>query len=96
MDRPAPSVTGKAGGQWVFNRPATTVAGDARIAQPGHHDWGNGRVNGDGIKVELWELGALQGFPKDYPWQGTKTEQARQIGNAVPPPLAAAVLGCLT
>lgn len=96
VGRSAPTVSGKAGGQWVFDRPATTIAADARIAKPGHHDWGNGRVKGDGIKVELWELGVLQGFPHDYPWQGNKTQRATQIGNAVPPPLAAAVLGALT
>ncbi len=96
VDRAAPTVSGKASSQWVFHRPATTVAADDRIAKPGHHNWGNGRVNGEGIRVQLWELGVLQGFPADYPWQGNKTERAQQIGNAVPPPLAARVLGAVT
>jgi DNA (cytosine-5)-methyltransferase 1 len=34
------------------------------------------------------ELGQIQGFPKDYAWQGTDKEKIIQIGNAVPPPLA--------
>ena len=34
-------------------------------------------------------------FPPDYPVQGTKTAQWLQIGNAIPPPLAKAILGQL-
>lgn len=37
------------------------------------------------------EAALLQGFDDDYLWLGTKPQIARQIGNAVPPPLAAAV-----
>ena len=32
----------------------------------------------------------LMGFPDDFRFSGSKTEIARQIGNAVPPPLAGA------
>lgn len=37
------------------------------------------------------EAARLMGFPDDFQFVGTKTEIARQIGNAVPPPLAGAV-----
>lgn len=33
----------------------------------------------------------LQGFPDDWEFQGSKTQQCRQIGNALPPPLMEAV-----
>lgn len=89
--------------QWWLNRPATTVQGDARIWPPGHKlnsadiaRYGqegaaarySARAGADAIKVEPWQAGILQSFPADYPWQGTKTSQAQQIGNAVPPTLA--------
>lgn len=37
------------------------------------------------------EAARLMGFPDDFPFVGSKTEIARQIGNAVPPPLAGAI-----
>jgi DNA (cytosine-5)-methyltransferase 1 len=33
----------------------------------------------------------LQGFPKEWTFSGKKTASYRQIGNAFPPPVAAAV-----
>jgi DNA (cytosine-5)-methyltransferase 1 len=38
------------------------------------------------------ELAAAQGFPADYHFTGTKTEQVKQIGNAVPTNLARALV----
>ena len=35
------------------------------------------------------ELAALQGFPSDFQWLGSRRERVRQIGNAVPPLVAA-------
>lgn len=37
------------------------------------------------------EAARLMGFPDDFPFVGSKVEIARQIGNAVPPPLASAI-----
>ncbi|WP_163013892.1 DNA cytosine methyltransferase [Streptomyces sp. S1] len=44
------------------------------------------------IRITAAEAGTLQTFPADYPWQGTKGARFSQIGNAVPPRLAAHLL----
>ncbi|WP_327745931.1 DNA cytosine methyltransferase [Streptomyces europaeiscabiei] len=44
------------------------------------------------IKITAREAGVLQTFPADYPWQGNKGQMFSQIGNAVPPRLAAHLL----
>lgn len=43
-------------------------------------------------RLRVPELAALQGFPRDYVFEGSPRETRRQIGNAVPPPMAAAVI----
>ncbi|WP_413100255.1 DNA cytosine methyltransferase [Streptomyces sp. Inha503] len=46
----------------------------------------------DPIRITAREAGILQTFPADYPWAGNKGQQFSQIGNAVPPLLAARLL----
>ncbi len=46
----------------------------------------------DPIRITAAEAGVLQTFPADYPWQGNKGQIFSQVGNAVPPRLAAHLL----
>ncbi|MFD9069078.1 DNA cytosine methyltransferase [Streptomyces lasiicapitis] len=46
----------------------------------------------DPIRITAVEAGILQTFPADYPWQGNKGQVFSQVGNAVPPRLAAHLL----
>ena len=84
--------------RWFETRPATTVLGSPRIGRPGHkdRDKGESQFEQDSLRITQTEAAVLQSFRADYPWQGTKTKQFEQIGNAVPPRLAAAVIGAFT
>jgi DNA (cytosine-5)-methyltransferase 1 len=92
-DRPAPTLTGQSGQQWVFTRPATTVLG-----APGHRDREGGEAQfGEGaVKLTEAEALILQSFREDYPLQGNKTQRYQQVGNAVPPLLSAHIISALT
>lgn len=94
---PAPAITSKSDGQWFRTRPSTTVImGDPRISPPGHDDPAvSGSQQQGAVRVTLEELAALQGFPPGYIFTGTRSDRARQIGNAVPPPLARAIVEAL-
>lgn len=88
------------GKDWTDGRPATTVGCDDRVSKPGHK--GDRRFEPDyvpqmqdAIRISIEEASILQGFPYNYPWQGSRTKQFEQVGNAVPPPLARAVLEAL-
>jgi DNA (cytosine-5)-methyltransferase 1 len=84
--RGAGSGSAPSGVEWVQNRAATTVDGDPRIS---------GSQQANAIRVTVQEAATLQTFPPDYPWQGSRSKQFLQIGNAVPPLMARAVLGAV-
>jgi len=85
---------------WVHNRPSPTIIGSFApdvVAAPGYRGPGDGpRQKAKGsVRVTVQEAGILQSFPADYPWQGSKTAQYRQCGDAVPPVMAAHVLASI-
>jgi len=75
--------------------PAATVAGRDLVPFRGanaNRFNDSTKSRNDGIRVTVAEAAILQSFRPDYPWQGSKTAQYLQVGNAVPPRLAAHVL----
>lgn len=46
-----------------------------------------------GERLTEADAGYLQGFPRDYPWHGSRTARFHQLADVVVPPVAAAVLG---
>lgn len=66
------------------NRPSWTIA-----ASPG--PW-TGPFHWENRRLRTIELATLQGFPRDYIVIGPRRERVRQMGNAVPVPLARAAI----
>jgi DNA (cytosine-5)-methyltransferase 1 len=86
-------------GSWVVDRPATVVASRDLVQHPGataNRFNDSTKSRNDGIKITVAEALVLQSFRPDYPVQGSKTKQFEQVGNAVPPLLAAHVVAALT
>lgn len=102
-NQPAPTVTGKIGrNKWLFAGAGKTsqfTAGQRPrpMTLPAHTITGKGtaawiKPAEQGAQVTVQEAAVLQTFPVDYPWQGNKGQQYQQVGNAVPPLLAAHLL----
>lgn len=93
FDEPAPTVSADRGLEehWLEDAydVAPTVQADSRVSKPGHPGPGEPRMMLR--RLTPWECQILQDFPPDFTFQGTKTSQHRQIGNAVPPGMARAI-----
>ena len=63
---------------YSLDRPSCTIHTDSRM-------WLIEDLKKNYRKLTLEELATLQGFPDGYKFCGPKTEQIRQIGNALPP-----------
>lgn len=80
IDEPAATITSSGVGRGV-----TVWTDDMTSYRPG--------LNAETRRVSVTEAATLQSFRADYPWRGAPTKQFEQVGNAIPPLLAAAVLG---
>lgn len=79
-DAPAQTLTGR--GCRPYNwQPVAATPGDT--SQPGS------------IRVTVTEAAVLQSFPPDYPFQGSNSDRYRQLGDAVPPLLARAIVSAI-
>lgn len=104
LDHPAPTIAfghDAASARWTYagaGRTAVDTAGQRRreLAEPAHTVTGKGTAawcgDTNSVRVTVQQAGILQSFPADYPWQGAKTRQYLQVGNAIPPLLAEAIL----
>lgn len=92
--RDKPTGTTDVMGRMRWDRPSHTIRTEFFKPEKGaylHPQWdaeGRHRVN---RPITHLEAALLQDFPEDYLWCGTKTQIARQIGNAVPVGLAGAI-----
>lgn len=78
--------TGDVMGRLTWEKPSVTIRTEFFKPEKGRY------LHPDQDRVIThYEAALIQGFRKDYRWVGTREEIARQIGNAVPIPLGAAI-----
>lgn len=95
-ERPAPTVVGtrRSEGGMLIGR---QLDDDSRRDVGGHQSSVGLRAGMlPGVRVSGAQAATLQTYPAPFPFQGTKTKQFLQIGNAVPPLLAEHILRAIT
>lgn len=70
----------------VADAPARTIDSTNGLQPPGNH-----ARQKRAVRLTVTQCAALQSFPSAFVFAGTKSSQHRQIGNALPPPMAEAI-----
>ncbi len=94
LDGPAPTILASAGGN---KTPFVDVGGHVP-SYHGHLLAGGPPRQGDlddARRITVEECAALQTFPEDMRFSGSRSSRYTQVGNAVPPLFAAAVASCV-
>lgn len=93
--RPAPTIVGgskRHGGADLGPTGSKKAWATMNVDGNGVADEPPGAEHGDGpVRLTVAQVALLQGFPPDWRIPGRKTPAYKQVGHAVPPPLAAAV-----
>jgi DNA (cytosine-5)-methyltransferase 1 len=99
---PIPAIEGERSEDiaWPYDRPSPTIVGTFApdvVAAPGYRKAGDPprQKTPGSVRITIQEAAVLQSFPADYPWRGNEGKQYLQVGNAVPPLLAMALLSAL-
>jgi DNA (cytosine-5)-methyltransferase 1 len=74
------------GNEFSADAPAIALTGKAR-------SWYRTDLGKPDGYLHVSQAGLLQGFPVDYPWQGSRSSGFQQAADSVPPLMGAAVLG---
>lgn len=101
-DGPSQVVTGRSRSWWVLRNGNQPRAAVRRLDEPaptmafGHNaarvEWVLMPDGRERRQLSVEEAAILQSFPTAYPFKGSRTARFRQVGNAVPPMLAAIVV----
>jgi DNA (cytosine-5)-methyltransferase 1 len=82
---------------WVHTRPSPSMVSSFApdvVAAPGYRKAGDPprQKTPGSVRITVEQAGVLQSFPANWPWQGSRTKQYQQVGNAVPPLLGRAFI----
>jgi DNA (cytosine-5)-methyltransferase 1 len=75
------------GNLFSADEPAVSLTGN------GARTWYRTDLGSVAGRIQSDQAGILQGFPPDYPWQGSRTSQFQQVADSVSPLAGAAIVG---